>query len=158
MTAFLWIMLAVLAVLAAWQARMMIRAGKEAGPPVDGDLPACGAATEGLLKELDGMIADGGTEDATGRPLLCFFSLKMLTFFPCDLRIEEIDRLPGGLVSAVSSPEMASCLHVPCNRAKVRLLPGDTVYVALLHGGQLPQGTAELPEGFGFRYYRITAR
>lgn len=160
MMTFLWILFAVLLAAAAWLAIEIRRAWEAPDDSGEEILPARKAVTKEQLRELDGMIAGTGEEvdGAAGRPLLCFFSLKMLTSFPCTVRVEEIDRLPEGLVSAVSNAEVASCLHVPYNRVKVRMLPGDTVYVALLHGGRLPEGTVELPEGFGFRYYKVTVR
>ena len=35
---------------------------------------------------------------------------------------------------------------------------GDTLYVAQLMGGRLPEGTTKLPEGFWFKFFKVTVR
>lgn len=155
------IILAALVILAVWQARTMIKAGREQDGHGDGGLTARKAETGERLDELDRMIgsaapsADEGDGGRT-RWLLGFFSIPLLWQFPCAVRIEEVNDLPEGLVSAVGNPDLARVLGVPCNRIRIKLRPGDTAYVAQLVGGRLPEYVSELPDGFRFRYYRIT--
>ena len=35
------------------------------------------------------------------------------------------------------------------------LKKGDTLYVAQLTGGRLPEGATELPEGFSFKFLKV---
>lgn len=83
------------------------------------------------------------------------FSLQMLEEFPAIVRISEVSELPEGLESAVGHADTAAVLGVPCNRVNVRLKKGDTVFVAQLQGGRLPEGSTTLPEGFTFRFLKV---
>ena len=58
--------------------------------------------------------------------------------------------------SAVGHPDTAKVLGVPMNRINVLLTDHDTLLVAQLQGGRLPEGATTLPEGFKFRYLKIT--
>lgn len=91
------------------------------------------------------------------------FSLQMLTVSHVVIDIEEISEadfkaLTADAVSAVGHPDTAAVLGVACNRMNVKLHPGDTLYVAQLTGGRLPEGATTLPEGFAFKYYRVSIR
>lgn len=88
--------------------------------------------------------------------LLNAFSLQMLKDFPCSVRIEEVDSLPEGLTSAIGHQDTANVLGVPMNRVNVSLSKGDVAYVAQLQGGRLPEGSTSLPEGFSFKYLKVT--
>ena len=88
--------------------------------------------------------------------LLNAFSLQMLKDFPCSVRIEEVDSLPEGLTSAIGHQDTANVLGVPMNRVNVSLSKGDVAYVAQLQGGRLPEGSTTLPEGFSFKYLKVT--
>jgi hypothetical protein len=89
--------------------------------------------------------------------LLNAFSLQMITEFPCDVRIEEVDQLPTeGIVSAIGHQDTANVLNVPMNRINVSLSKGDVAFVAQLQGGRLPEGSTVLPEGFAFKFFRVT--
>jgi hypothetical protein len=86
------------------------------------------------------------------------FSMQMLKRFPCSVSIEQVDRLPGGLTSAIGHQDTANVLGVPMNRINVTLEKGDIMYVAQLQGGRLPEGSTTLPEGFSFKYFKITIK
>lgn len=83
------------------------------------------------------------------------FSLQMLEEFPASVRISEVSELPEGLESAVGHADTAAVLGVPCNCVNVKLGKGDTVFVAQLQGGRLPEGSTTLPEGFTFRFLKV---
>ena len=84
------------------------------------------------------------------------FSLQMLRSFPCSVSIEEVKNLPSGLTSAIGHPDTASVLGVKTNRINVTLERGDIMYVAQLQGGRLPEGSTTLPEGFSFKFFKVT--
>jgi hypothetical protein len=42
------------------------------------------------------------------------------------------------------------------NRVNVTLSKGDIAYIAQLQGGRLPEGSTTLPEGFAFKYIKVT--
>lgn len=83
------------------------------------------------------------------------FSLQMLEEFPASVMISEVSELPEGLESAVGHTDTAAVLGVPYNRVNVSLKKGDTVFVAQLQGGRLPEGSTTLPEGFTFRFLKV---
>jgi hypothetical protein len=89
--------------------------------------------------------------------LLNAFSIQMLSEFPCNVQIEEVDQLPTeGLMSAIGHQDTANVLGVPMNRINVSLSKGDVAFVAQLQGGRLPEGSTVLPEGFAFKFFRVT--
>ena len=88
--------------------------------------------------------------------LLNAFSLQMLTEFPVNVSIEEVNQLPEGLTSAIGHQDTANVLNVPMNRINVSLSKGDVAYVAQLQGGRLPEGSTSLPEGFSFKFFKVT--
>ena len=73
-----------------------------------------------------------------------------------ELHWKVVDGFPEDVVSAVGHPDTAAVLGVPCNRMNVRLEKGDTLYVAQLTGGRLPEGCTTLPEGFSFTFVKVT--
>ena len=83
------------------------------------------------------------------------FSLQMLGEFPTNIKIQEVEKLPEGLTSAIGHQDTANVLGVPMNRINVRLSKGDTIYVAQLVGGRLPEGSTTLPEGFSFKFLKV---
>jgi hypothetical protein len=87
--------------------------------------------------------------------LLNAFSLQMISAFPAEVRISEVDSLPAGLTSAIGHQDTANVLGVPMNRVNVSLAKGDVAYVAQLVGGRLPEGSTTLPEGFRFKYLKV---
>lgn len=87
--------------------------------------------------------------------LLNAFSLQMISEYPVEVRISEVDSLPSGLTSAIGHQDTANVLGVPMNRINVSLAKGDVAYVAQLIGGRLPEGSTTLPEGFRFKYLKV---
>ena len=88
--------------------------------------------------------------------LLNAFSLQMLADFPASVTFEEIDTLPQGLTSAIGHADTARVLGVEMNRINVTLHRGESAYVAQLTGGRLPEGSTTLPEGFSFKYLKVS--
>ena len=88
--------------------------------------------------------------------LINAFSLQMLTAFPSNVKFEEVDKLPDGLVSAIGHQDTANVLGVQMNRVNITLSKGDVAYIAQLQGGRLPEGSTTLPEGFTFKYIKVT--
>lgn len=102
------------------------------------------------------------------------FSLQMLDEFPASVKVKELAEvvLSNGTISAkidgnvafsnaifesaVGHADTANVLGVPCNRINVRLHEGDSLVVAQLQGGRLPEGTTTLPEGFHFKFLLVT--
>jgi hypothetical protein len=91
------------------------------------------------------------------------FSIQMLQKGGV-VRFEEItpEDIPSDVVSAIGHADTANVLTnmlgfpVPMNRAFVTLEPDTEIYVAQLVGGRLPEGSTTLPEGFSFKFYRVT--
>ena len=86
------------------------------------------------------------------------FSLQMLKDFPCEIKVSEIafeDVKLSTLTSAVGHQDTANVLGVECNRINVSLEKGDTLFVAQLQGGRLPEGSTTLPEGFSFKLLKV---
>jgi hypothetical protein len=46
--------------------------------------------------------------------------------------------------------------EVNCQRISVRLEQGDTLYVAQVTGGRLPEGTTRLPEGMSLVFLKVS--
>jgi len=88
--------------------------------------------------------------------LLNAFSLQMLCEFPTSVFVEEVTELPQNLTSAIGHQDTANVLGVPMNRINVQLQRQDICYVAQLQGGRLPEGSTSLPEGFFFKYFKIS--
>jgi hypothetical protein len=88
--------------------------------------------------------------------LLNAFSLQMLTAFPSNVKFEEVETLPNGLVSAIGHQDTANVLGVPMNRVNVSLSKGDVAYIAQLQGGRLPEGATTLPNGFTFKFIKVS--
>lgn len=91
------------------------------------------------------------------------FSIQMLKKEGL-VRFEEIDatEVPTDVVSAVGHADTANVLTnmlgfpVSMNRINVVLDENTELYVAQLIGGRLPEGSTTLPEGFAFKFYRVT--
>lgn len=54
----------------------------------------------------------------------------------------------------VVSNELNKTLHM--NRVNIKLMPGESIIVAQLTGGRLPEGSTTLPEGFAIKYILVT--
>lgn len=87
--------------------------------------------------------------------LLNAFSLQMIST-PATIKVEEVEGLPNGLKSAIGHKDTATVLGVEFARINVHLEKGDTAYIAQLQGGRLPEGATTLPEGFSFKYIKLT--
>lgn len=87
--------------------------------------------------------------------LLNAFSLQMIDV-PASVKFEEVESLPEGLTSAIGHADTAAVLGVPMNRIDVKLNSGDVAFVAQLVGGRLPEGSTSLPEGFKFKFIKVT--
>ena len=93
------------------------------------------------------------------------FSIQMLQKGGV-VRFEEItpEDIPSDVVSAIGHADTANVLTnmlgfpVPMNRAFVTLDEDTELYVAQLVGGRLPEGATALPEGFSFKFYRVTVQ
>ena len=88
--------------------------------------------------------------------LLNAFSLQMISEFPSNVKFEEVETLPNGLVSAIGHQDTANVLGVPMNRVNVSLSKGDVAYIAQLQGGRLPEGATTLPNGFTFKFIKVS--
>ena len=86
------------------------------------------------------------------------FSLQMLPEDGASGEFEVVETLPDGLVSAVGHADTARVLGVECSRVSIKLERCDTLYVAQLMGGRLPEGTTKLPEGFCFKFFKVTVK
>lgn len=87
--------------------------------------------------------------------LLNAFSIQMLNG-EATVHFQEVSELPQGLTSAIGHADTAAVLGVDVNRVDVKLNIGDVAYVAQLMGGRLPEGSTTLPEGFKFKFYKVT--
>lgn len=87
--------------------------------------------------------------------LLNAFSLQMIDV-PASVKFEEVESLPEGLTSAIGHADTAAVLGVPMNRINVKLNSGDVAFIAQLVGGRLPEGSTSLPEGFKFKFIKVT--
>ena len=91
------------------------------------------------------------------------FSIQMLEKGGV-VRFEEItpEDIPSDVVSAIGHADTANVLTnmlgfpVSLNRVNVTLDENTEMYVAQLVGGRLPEGATTLPEGFSFKFYRVT--
>ena len=86
------------------------------------------------------------------------FSLQMLEEFPAHIVVREIEReeVPDDVHSVVGHADTAAILGVEYRRENITLKRGDVLYVAQLQGGRLPEGATALPDGFSFRFLRVT--
>lgn len=91
------------------------------------------------------------------------FSIQMLQKGGV-VNFEEItpEDIPADVVSAVGHADTAAVLsdvlgfEVPMNRAFVTLDENTELYVAQLVGGRLPEGATTLPEGFSFKFFKVS--
>lgn len=86
------------------------------------------------------------------------FSIQMLPEDRASVEFEVVETLPSGLVSAVGHADTVRVLGVECSRVSIKLGHGDVLYVAQLMGGRLPEGTTTLPEGFNFKFFKVTVK
>lgn len=89
------------------------------------------------------------------------FSLQMVSSFPVNITVEEIsneefEKFKPNLKSAIGHADTAAVLGFEPNRVNVALNKGDSIIVAQLQGGRLPEGSTTLPEGFSFKFLKVT--
>lgn len=94
------------------------------------------------------------------------FSLQMLDLSSAisvdivPVTMEEV--AASGFESVVGHQDTANILttllgvEVPMQRVSVRLESGDTLYVAQVTGGRLPEGATTLPEGFALAFVKVS--
>ena len=93
------------------------------------------------------------------------FSLQMVAdnAIICKVAVAPTD-IPQEAVSIIGHKDTAAVVsniigrEIPCNRASVMLDDEDTLYVAQIVGGRLPEGVTTIPDGMEIRFYRITMR
>jgi len=94
------------------------------------------------------------------------FSLQMLTAFPAQVSVEEIEpaEVPADAESVIGHADTAAVVssilgrEIPVNRVSISLNAGDELYVAQLIGGRLPEGSTTLPEGFSLKFLKVTVK
>lgn len=89
------------------------------------------------------------------------FSLQMIDAEKFSVNVETITEKEFDLIkttahSVVGHADTANVLGVAFNRESVKLHTGDILYVAQIVGGRLPEGSTTLPEGFSFKYLKVT--
>ena len=94
------------------------------------------------------------------------FSLQMLDLKKgFNLRVEPISKeylAKIDLVSAIGHLDTASVvskeleMELPMQRISLQLQSGESLIVAQLTGGRLPEGSTTLPEGFSLSYVKVT--
>ena len=76
----------------------------------------------------------------------------------------EPSQIPTDCVSAMGHADTAAvvsdilCRSVSCNRMSISLTEQDTLFVAQLTGGRLPEGSTTLPEGFALTFLKVQAQ
>jgi len=92
------------------------------------------------------------------------FSLQMLKALPAQVSVCEVEPadVPADAVSVIGHADTAAVVSsilgrdVPFNRASISLGAGDTLYVFQLFGGRLPEGSTTLPDGFSYKFLKVT--
>lgn len=92
------------------------------------------------------------------------FSIQMLdTTIAHNVSIEPIEpaQIPSDCVSAIGHADTARVVstilgrQVDANRVSISLTEQDTLFVAQLTGGRLPEGSTTLPEGFALTFLKV---
>lgn len=93
------------------------------------------------------------------------FSLQMVADNAIICKVEvSPEQVPVNAESIIGHKDTAAVVstilgrEVPCNRASVMLDDEDTLYVAQVVGGRLPEGATTIPDGMELKFYRITVR
>jgi hypothetical protein len=97
------------------------------------------------------------------------FSLQMLnlsqennlTITP--LKVGEVkEMLSGTFINSIGHTDTANVLsnelgfYIDSNRINISLTNNDILIVAQLTGGRLPEGSTTLPDGFEFKFAKVT--
>lgn len=96
------------------------------------------------------------------------FSLQMLNLERVNyievtpLELEEVKKLLSkGFISIIGHRDTANVLSstlniiIPYNRISIKLNLEDTLIVAQLTGGRLPENCSTLPDGFKFEFIKV---
>lgn len=92
------------------------------------------------------------------------FSLQMINLEEAkNLRVEKVnpEEIPENVVSCIGHADTAKVAseilgrEIAMNRISVHLGDGDTLYVAQIVGGRLPEGATSLPEGFSLTFLKV---
>ncbi len=86
------------------------------------------------------------------------FSLQMCREFPANIHVDTLEEIPNlsECVSVIGHQDLANVLGVPMNRESIKLDNGDTLIVAQVMGGRLPEGSTTLPEGVTIQFLKVT--
>lgn len=87
------------------------------------------------------------------------FSLQMIKDFPATVKVTECSKaeaLAPDNISVVGHQDTANVLGVKFNRVSVKLNKGDVLFVAQVVGGRLPEGCTTLPDGYSFKFLKVT--
>ena len=84
------------------------------------------------------------------------FSLQMCKEFPVSIHVEKLNAIPADCVSIIGHQDLANVLGVSMNRQSIKLESGDSLIVAQVMGGRLPEGSTTLPEGVTFEWLEVT--
>ena len=99
------------------------------------------------------------------------FSLQMLASDITDAHFETVGVCEmillandnnNNIVSAIGHVDTANVIsdilgvEIPTNRINIHLKKGDSVYVAQIMGGRLPEGATTLPENFNLKFIKVT--
>lgn len=81
--------------------------------------------------------------------------LASVRIAPCERPPMPSYMRPDSGLSIVGHADTARVLGVQFNRESVTLQPGDSLFVAQLVGGRLPEGATTLPEGARFEWVMV---
>ena len=99
------------------------------------------------------------------------FSLQMLASDVTDAHFESVEVYKmtelandsrNTVISAIGHVDTANVLsdvlgvEIPPNRINIHLEKGDSIYVAQIMGGRLPEGATTLPENFNLKFIKVT--
>ena len=95
------------------------------------------------------------------------FSIQMLPVTGSLVSVEPVEpdvvasELSSGFTSCIGHLDTANVvssllgLEVQMNRINVSLKPEDTMFVAQITGGRLPEGSTTLPEGVKILFFKV---
>ena len=83
----------------------------------------------------------------------------MIKDFPATVKVtncSKAEALAPDNISVVGHQDTANVLGVAFNRVSVKLNKGDVLFVAQVVGGRLPEGCTTLPDGYSFKFLKVT--
>lgn len=92
--------------------------------------------------------------------------MQMLAELPASIEVVEVtpQDIPNDVVSIVGHQDTANVVSnmlgrkIEFNRESVTLSKGETIFVAQITGGRLPEGVTELPEGVHMKFMKVTIK